>query len=155
MACTIAVLAYPTNGSTRSLVLFFNLLAELGLMWPHQPQPSHQLGSAMHHEFANSGAGNASAAINKHIHYLRGTDVRLAFHSFRHTVQSKAMAATNMPNKFPAYIGGWNNGDAKGLQAEYQKGGIPIKVLHDALQTIHAVEDWGRDRANLHQDEWT
>ena len=109
----------------------------------------------MHHEFANSGAGNASAAINKHIHYLRGTDVRLTFHSFRHTVQSKAMAATNMPNKFPAYIGGWNNGDAKGLQAEYQKGGIPIKVLHDALQTIHAVEDWGRDRANLHQDEWT
>ena len=103
----------------------------------------------------SSGAGNASAAINKHIHYLRGTDVRLAFHSFRHTVQSKAMAATNMPNKFPAYIGGWNNGDAKGLQAEYQKGGIPIKVLHDALQTIHAVEDWGRERANLHQDEWT
>ena len=66
-----------------------------------------------------------------------------------------ATAATNMPNKFPAYIGGWNNGDAKGLQAEYQKGGIPIKVLHDALQTIHAVEDWGRERANLHQDEWT
>ena len=100
------------------------------------------------------GAGNASAAINKHIHDLRGADVRLTFHSFRHTVQSKAMAATDMPNKFPAYIGGWNNGDAKGLQAEYQTGGIPIGVLYEALKTIHDVKIWGREENNPHQDEW-
>ena len=102
----------------------------------------------------SSGAGNASAAINKHIHDLRGADVRLTFHSFRHTVQSKAMAATNMQNKFPAYIGGWNNGDAKGLQAEYQTGGIPIGVLYDALKTIHDVKKWGRDINNPHYNEW-
>ena len=100
------------------------------------------------------GAGNASAAINKHIKDLRGDDVRLTFHSFRHTLQSKALAATDMPNKFPAYIGGWQNGDAKGLQAEYQKGGIPLKVLKEALQTIHAVEDWGRFLNDPHHDEW-
>ncbi|MDB2455605.1 site-specific integrase [Planktomarina temperata] len=102
----------------------------------------------------SSGAGNASAAINKHIHDLRGADVRLTFHSFRHTVQSKAMAATNMQNKFPAYIGGWNNGDAKGLQAEYQTGGIPIGVLYDALKTIHDVKKWARAVNDPHQDEW-
>ena len=100
------------------------------------------------------GAGNASAAINKHIHDLRGADVRLTFHSFRHTVQSKAMAATDMPNKFPAYIGGWNNGDAKGLQAEYQKGGIPMSVLYEALKTIHDVKEWARAANDPHQDEW-
>lgn len=102
----------------------------------------------------SNGATNASAAINKHIHDLRGTEVRLTFHSFRHTVQSKAMAATNMPNKFPAYIGGWNNGDAKGLQAEYQTGGIPISVLCEALKTIHDVKKWGREMNSPHQDEW-
>ena len=64
------------------------------------------------------------------------------------------MAATDMPNKFPAYIGGWNNGDAKGLQAEYQTGGIPIGVLYEALKTIHDVKIWGREENNPHQGEW-
>jgi integrase len=102
----------------------------------------------------SSGAGNASAAINKHIHDLRGTEVRLTFHSFRHTVQNKAMAAPGLLNKFPAYIGGWNNDAAKGLQAEYQTGGIPIDVLYDALKTIHDVKKWGRDINNPHYNEW-
>ena len=102
----------------------------------------------------SDGAGNASAAINKHIHELRGTEVRLTFHSFRHTVQNKAMAAPGLLNKFPAYIGGWNNNAAKGLQAEYQTGGIPIDVLYDALKTIHDVKKWGRDINNPHYNEW-
>ena len=102
----------------------------------------------------SSGAGNASAAINKHIHDLRGTEVRLTFHSFRHTVQNKAMAAPVLLNKFPAYIGGWNNEAAKGLQAEYQTGGIPIDVLYEALKTIHDVKRWGREVNNPHYDEW-
>ena len=58
-------------------------------------------------------------------------------------------------SKFPAYIGGWQNDDAKGLQAEYQMGGIPLKELNTALVTIHNVEDWGRGPAAPHQDEWT
>ena len=102
----------------------------------------------------SGGAGNASAAINKHIHDLRGTEVRLTFHSFRHTVQNKAMAAPGLLNKFPAYIGGWNNDAAKGLQAEYQTGGIPIGVLYEALKTIHDVKIWGREENNPHQGEW-
>ena len=102
----------------------------------------------------SDGAGNASAAINKHIHDLRDTEVRLTFHSFRHTVQNKAMAAPGLLNKFPAYIGGWNNNAAKGLQAEYQTGGIPIDVLYDALKTIHDVKKWGRDINNPHYNEW-
>ena len=64
------------------------------------------------------------------------------------------MAATDMPNKFPAYIGGWNNGDAKGLQAEYQTGGIPMNVLYEALKTIHDVKKWARELSDPHQDEW-
>ena len=103
----------------------------------------------------NKGASNASAAINKHIKDLRGDDLRLTFHSFRHTLQSKALAAKDIANKFPAYIGGWQNDDAKGLQAEYQTGGIPLKELNTALATIHNVEDWGRGPAAPHQDEWT
>ena len=100
------------------------------------------------------GAGNASGAINAHIHEMRGDDVRLTFHSFRHTVQSKALASNRMPNKFPAYIGGWQNKDAKGLQAEYQTGGIPLEVLSDALQVIHSQTNWGRELVNSHDDEW-
>ena len=64
------------------------------------------------------------------------------------------MAAPGLLNKFPAYIGGWNNDAAKGLQAEYQTGGIPIDVLYDALKTIHDVTKWGRDINNPHYNEW-
>ena len=139
------------KGIQREIPLFGRVYEKLckftdGRKGPEQP---------LFPTYGNSnGAGNASAAINKHIHRQRGTDVRLAFHSFRHTLQSKAMAATNVPNKFPAYIGGWNNGDAKGLQAEYQKGGIPIRVLYEALKNIHSVKEWGRDSKPPHYDEW-
>ena len=139
------------GGIEREIPLFGSLYDRLVAYTDGRTGPDTPLFPTYGH---SQGAGNASAAINKHIKGLRGDDVRLTFHSFRHTLQSKALAATDMPNKFPAYIGGWQNGDAKGLQAEYQKGGIPLKVLKEALQTIHAVEDWGRFLNDPHHDEW-
>ena len=139
------------GGIEREIPLFGSLYDHLVAYTDGRTGPDTPLFPTYGH---SRGAGNASAAINKHIKDLRGDDVRLTFHSFRHTLQSKALAATDMPNKFPAYIGGWQNGDAKGLQAEYQKGGIPLKVLKEALQTIHAVEDWGRFLNDPHHDEW-
>ena len=91
---------------------------------------------------AGNGAGNASAALNKHIHAIRAGNVRLTFHSLRHTVQAKAQSA-DINNKWAAYLGGWRNADALGLQHEYQKSGVPLPLFLDNILKIHAVTDWG------------
>ena len=89
------------------------------------------------------GADAASAVINKRIHQMRGDDKRLAFHSFRHTLQAKFLAASADPN-FSSYIGGWKNEVNKGLQAAYQKDGIPLKALEEALRSAHNQRTWGK-----------
>ena len=99
-----------------------------------------------------SGAGSASATINKHIKVIRGDDVRLTFHSFRHTVQAKAMAA-KVENKWAAYMGGWNNSDSLGLQKKYQKDGVPLRLLLDNVKRINSVAFWGSD-VQQDTDEW-
>lgn len=99
-----------------------------------------------------SGAGAASATINKHIKAIRGDDVRLTFHSFRHTVQAKALAA-KVDNKWAAYMGGWRNADSLGLQKAYQKDGVPLALLKENIECIHSVSDWGHD-VEYDTDEW-
>jgi integrase len=89
------------------------------------------------------GADAASAVINRRIHKMRGDDKRLAFHSFRHTLQAKFLAASADPN-FSSYIGGWKNEINKGLQAVYQKDGIPLKALEEALRSAHRQRTWGK-----------
>ncbi len=89
------------------------------------------------------GADAASAVINRRIHQMRGDDKRLAFHSFRHTLQAKFLAASADPN-FSSYIGGWKNEINKGLQAVYQKDGIPLKALEEALRSAHSQLIWGK-----------
>lgn len=89
------------------------------------------------------GADAASAVINKRLHQMRGEDKRLAFHSFRHTLQAKFLAASADPN-FSSYVGGWKNEVNKGLQAAYQKDGIPLKALEEALRSAHSQRTWGR-----------
>ena len=89
------------------------------------------------------GADVASAVINRRIHQMRGEDKRLAFHSFRHTLQAKFLAASADPN-FSSYIGGWKNEVNKGLQAAYQKDGIPLKALEEALRSAHNQRTWGK-----------
>lgn len=89
------------------------------------------------------GADAASAVINRRIHQMRGDDKRLAFHSFRHTLQAKFLAASADPN-FSSYIGGWKNEINKGLQAVYQKDGIPLKALEEALRSAHNQRTWGK-----------
>ena len=101
---------------------------------------------------AGNGAGNASAALNRHIHAIRAGNVRLTFHSLRHTVQAKAMAA-DINNKWAAYLGGWTNADALGLQREYQKSGVPLPLFLDNIIKIHAVTDWGR-HVEVDTSEW-
>ena len=89
------------------------------------------------------GADAASAVINRRIHQMRGDDKRLAFHSFRHTLQAKFLVASADPN-FSSYIGGWKNEINKGLQAVYQKDGIPLKALEEALRSAHNQRTWGK-----------
>lgn len=90
-----------------------------------------------------SGFGAASQIINKHIHELRGDDKRLTFHSFRHTLQAKFLAA-NANSDHSSYIGGWKNEINKGLQRQYQEEGIPLAPLLDSLTAAHSVENWVR-----------
>jgi integrase len=90
-----------------------------------------------------SGFGSASQIINKHIHELRGDDRRLTFHSFRHTLQAKFLAASASPDH-SSYIGGWKNQINKGLQKQYQEEGIPLKALLESLTAAHKVENWVR-----------
>ena len=99
-----------------------------------------------------NGAGNASTAINKHIKDFRDGDVRLTFHSFRHTVQAMAMAA-DVDNKWAAYMGGWRNSDSLGLQREYQKGGVPLELLLKNMEKIHTVSNWGAE-VEENTSEW-
>jgi integrase len=100
-----------------------------------------------------SGSGSASQIINKHIHQLRGDDKRLTIHSFRHTLQAKFLyAGANADHS--SYIGGWRNEINKGLQAQYQKEGIPLKDLLESLTKAHSVKNWVRGGVEEKMRNW-
>lgn len=90
-----------------------------------------------------SGGDAASAVINKHFHDMRQGDVRLTFHSFRHTLQHKFLALPNLNSDWGAYVGGWRNAINKGDQKVYQKQGVPLGLLKAALEEAHSLENWG------------
>ena len=89
------------------------------------------------------GAGAVSNLINqKHIHLIRNGDKKLTFHSFRHTLQHKYIAA-GQNTQHAAYIAGWKFGGMVGEQAGYLKHGIPPSGLIDGLVKAHAAKSWG------------
>ena len=89
------------------------------------------------------GAGAVSNLINqKHIHLIRGADKKLTFHSFRHTLQHKYLAA-GQNTQYAGYIAGWKLHGLVGKQAEYVKHGIPPSALVDGLMKAHEVTSWG------------
>ena len=89
------------------------------------------------------GSDAVSNLINqKHIHHLRGGDKKLTFHSFRHTLQHKYLAA-GQNTQFAGYISGWKLTGLVGKQSEYVKHGIPPEALIEGLKKAHAAKSWG------------
>lgn len=89
------------------------------------------------------GSDAVSNLINqKHIHHLRDGDQKLTFHSFRHTLQHKYLAA-GQNTQFAGYISGWKLTGLVGKQSEYVKHGIPPEALIDGLKKAHAAKSWG------------
>ena len=89
------------------------------------------------------GSDAVSNLINqKHIHHLRDGDLKLTFHSFRHTLQHKYLAA-GQNTQFAGYISGWKLTGLVGKQSEYVKHGIPPEALIDGLKKAHAAKSWG------------